>query len=413
MRAQLPSGWTVRKLGEVLRQVERPVRVDQNATYRMLGVRLYAAGCHTHSEVAGDALVTPGLSLLKADDVVYNKMWAAKGAFAVAQGCHAGLHGTSEYPMFECRAIDPNYIRRWLARPRFWGEAAALCKGTTSRARLAPRDFLRLAIVFPPLPEQRAIAEALQSVDEVIDRSRAVIEQLGRVKKALVQELLTRGLPGKPAATWGSVRLGDLLTEPLRNGRCPAEDDAGPAMDLLVLSAIQDGRVLPKGHVKPIYLEPEQARNWTLRPDDVLVVRGSGSRALVGRCGLVPDPAPICVYPDTMIRVRPDRTRCSPAFLVLAWNARGIREQVLVAAKTTNAIWKISQGDMEAMRVPLPSPEEQREICGLVSSVDTRRNAEQAVLEAAHALKTGLMQDLLTGRRRWSGANIAHAGGGD
>lgn len=55
----------------------------------------------------------------------------------------------------------------------------------------------------PPLPEQRKIAAILSSVDEVIEKTEAVIEQLGVVKRAMMQELLTRGMPG---ATRGSSR---------------------------------------------------------------------------------------------------------------------------------------------------------------------------------------------------------------
>jgi len=49
----------------------------------------------------------------------------------------------------------------------------------------------------PKLLVQRRIAEVLQSVDNAIDQTRAVIEQTRRVKTALLQNLLTHGLPGQ------------------------------------------------------------------------------------------------------------------------------------------------------------------------------------------------------------------------
>jgi type I restriction enzyme S subunit len=54
-----------------------------------------------------------------------------------------------------------------------------------------------MEVLLPSLPEQRKIAAILSSVDETIEKTEAVIERLQVVKKAMMQELLTRGLPGR------------------------------------------------------------------------------------------------------------------------------------------------------------------------------------------------------------------------
>ena len=57
--------------------------------------------------------------------------------------------------------------------------------------------MVRLLVPRPPLPEQRKIAAILSSVDDAIEKTQAVIDQLQVVKRGLMQELLTRGLPGR------------------------------------------------------------------------------------------------------------------------------------------------------------------------------------------------------------------------
>ena len=71
-------------------------------------------------------------------------------------------------------------------------------------------------------PKQRAIAAVLDSIDEAIERTDAVIAATERLRDALLHELLTRGVPGwhsewKEApgigtipACWEVVRLGDV-----------------------------------------------------------------------------------------------------------------------------------------------------------------------------------------------------------
>ena len=72
----------------------------------------------------------------------------------------------------------------------------------------------RRAFTVPPLPEQRKIAAILSSVDDAIEKTQAVIGQVQVVKRGLMQELLTRGLPfkrteiGEIPQGWQLRRLG-------------------------------------------------------------------------------------------------------------------------------------------------------------------------------------------------------------
>ena len=63
----------------------------------------------------------------------------------------------------------------------------------------------------PPLPEQRAIADALSDVDALIERLDALIAKKRAIKTATMQRLLTgqQRLPGF-SAPWTTKRLGDI-----------------------------------------------------------------------------------------------------------------------------------------------------------------------------------------------------------
>ena len=90
---------------------------------------------------------------------------------------------------------------------------------TLNKAKLRA---LRLAL--PPPPEQRKIAAILSSVDDAIEKTQAVIDQVQVVKRGLMQELLTRGLPGRHTRfkqteigeipeDWEIVQLGSLCQD--------------------------------------------------------------------------------------------------------------------------------------------------------------------------------------------------------
>src|SRR5262249_20364546 len=55
-------------------------------------------------------------------------------------------------------------------------------------------DFV---VAVPPIPEQRKIAGILAQVDDPIDAAQAVIDQIEKVKRAMMAHLLTRGIPNR------------------------------------------------------------------------------------------------------------------------------------------------------------------------------------------------------------------------
>ena len=92
--------WEDVEIGDYLRPVTRAEQVEAGKDYRLIGVRWYLAGAHIHDVVAGDKMVTQTLSRVEENDIVYNKMWVSKAAFAVAKQEHHGAYGSGEYPQF-------------------------------------------------------------------------------------------------------------------------------------------------------------------------------------------------------------------------------------------------------------------------------------------------------------------------
>lgn len=184
--------WEEVELGDHLTPVLRAEPVEAGKAYRLIGVRWYLAGAHIHDVVPGDKIVTQALSRIEENDILYNKMWVSKAAFAVAKKEHAGAYGSGEYPQFIAGdGIDVRFIEYAFHDPRFLHDAKALCRGTTGRIRLHPDDFLRLRMRLPSKAEQSKIAEILQIADQEIEAMKQYLDGLRVQKKGLMQRLLT------------------------------------------------------------------------------------------------------------------------------------------------------------------------------------------------------------------------------
>ena len=90
-------------------------------------------------------------------------------------------------------------------------------KANVSSGSKMPRaewDFVsKIPILTPPLPEQKEIAEILSTWDKAIERQTQLIQKLELRKKGLMQQLLTgkKRLPGF-CKKWEEIELGEILS---------------------------------------------------------------------------------------------------------------------------------------------------------------------------------------------------------
>ena len=89
------------------------------------------------------------------------------------------------------------------------GVTSLMQQATTGIRNLNYKEYLSHQLSIPPIPEQRKIAAILSSVDDATEKTQAVIDQVQGVRRGLMQELLTRGLPGRHRQFKQTV-IGDL-----------------------------------------------------------------------------------------------------------------------------------------------------------------------------------------------------------
>lgn len=145
--------------------------------------------------IAGDSLKK--YTQLKKSDFAYNK----GNSKSYPMGCIYQLEETLSalvpfvYICFSpTKLIDPKFYKHWFLGH---GLDRQLMKIITSGARgdgllnVNAHDFFKLRTVFPPLEEQTAIAQVLQSADKEIQLLKTKTEKLREQKKGMMQQLLT------------------------------------------------------------------------------------------------------------------------------------------------------------------------------------------------------------------------------
>ncbi len=103
-----------------------------------------------------------------------------------------GIATTEVIPIREIEGVsDISYLFYYLLLPNVRISLAGKMQGTTGRQRLSKDALVNLQIPLPPLPEQRAIANVFQAIDEKIAALEREVERLDELFHAMLDELMT------------------------------------------------------------------------------------------------------------------------------------------------------------------------------------------------------------------------------
>jgi len=170
--------WSSVPLAELLVPVTRPEPVRPETIYRVLGAHWYAGGLYTKEVRTGAQIQARQVYRVQEGDFVYNRLFAWKGAFAIASRENDGCCVSNEFPCFSRREdrLDLRYLRSYFSRPSTWDSALSLSTGgtPTSRNRLKVEKLLSLSIPLPPLAEQRRIMARIDDVVAKMERARGL-----------------------------------------------------------------------------------------------------------------------------------------------------------------------------------------------------------------------------------------------
>ena len=299
----------------------------------------------------------------------------------------------------------PRFVYYMAKSPIFRSFAVSRMRGTSGRQRVPASVFDDFKVGVPPLPEQRKIAAILSSVDDAIEKTQAVIDQVQVVKRGLMQELLTRGLPGRHTR-FKQTEIGEI----------PEEWDLRPAATvcerIVVGIVIKPAQYYTASGVPCLrslnvtadqinyrsmkYISHEsnhQLRKSQLSVGDVVTVR----TGYPGTSAVIPAQLDGANCVDLIITTPGPSLRGT--FLSRFINSD--RGRAAVAERRVGlAQQHFNVGAMKAMLTPIPSLEEQDDICNVVQSSDQNLQAETALLHGLFSLKAALMSVLLSGELR-------------
>jgi type I restriction enzyme S subunit len=279
----------------------------------------------------------------------------------------------------------------------------------------------RFLLDTPPLTQQRKIARILTTVDNLIEKTEALIAKYQAIKQGMMDDLFSRGVDkhgclrrayedapelykkselGWIPKEWEAYRVGDRL-ERIEQGwspDCESEPASSGEWGVLKTTAVAwEGFTCHENKRLPEYLPP--LPQYEVHVDDVLMTRG-GPNSRVGVVVHVKETTDKLMLSDKIYRLVPKKGLL-PSYFALALSSERTQTHLStlktgLAESQTN----ISQEIVRRLWLSLPQLDEQRQINERLEGVKQVMQAELNRLAKLRLQKAGLMQDLLTGKVR-------------
>ena len=318
---------------------------------------------------------------LSEGDVLFTRIGATTGKTGIIEGVIPNAVFASYLIRFvPNKELQPKYVF-YFTQTREYQELVNARKEGKLKKGLSATELKNFKIPLPPLPEQRAIAKVLSTVQDAKEKTDAVITATKELKKSLMKHLFT----------YGPVSVEEAANVPLKEtevGLVPEEWDVERLGEVAKVkygkAKTKDSGNIPVVGSGGIY----STTNKALVEYPTIVI---GRKGTAGKVWLFLES---CYPSDTTFYLKWKKD-IDVSFL---FNYMSLNPLSGEHAKTT--LPSLQKPDLENLLIPYPSLPEQQKIASILSAVDEKIEKEETKKKALEELFKSLLNNLMTGKLR-------------
>lgn len=208
------TAWPRVRFGEFSTPNRRPYTLGPTEDANLVGMRWYGLGPF-HRELKPAAKIRKKSHfVIRSGDVIYNKLFAWKGAFGMVPDELGGMFVSDKFPTYELdeTVVERRYLAFYFRCPTLWEEAQRLSTGSAaiSKLTLNQSKFDQLTIPLPHLSEQRRIVAKVEQLAAMIEEARGLRQTLKERADALFFALLD-SIMGEISEDFPRMKLVDVV----------------------------------------------------------------------------------------------------------------------------------------------------------------------------------------------------------
>lgn len=395
--AQCPKGWATVTFGDILDIVERPIDLVDDVEYQLVTAKRSRGGVVARSRLLGRDVLTKTQFQIARDDFLMSNRQIIHGGCGIVPAALDGAAVSNEYSVLRPKPeLSLEYLGYFSHSIYFQQTCFHASVGVDVEKMIFDCErWLDFKIHLPPLPEQRRIAEILSSVDDAIAATRAVIEQTKKVKQGVLERLLTKGIGhtrfkqteiGEIPEGWETRALGDVAEFVNGRGFKPHEWELA-GLPIIRIQNLNGGQEFN-------YFNGTYDQKLIVEPGDLLFA-WSGSRGTSFGPHIWNGSRGLLNYHTWRVKLQAKKDR-DYLFYALQFITKRIEQD----SHGASALVHMQKAYIVNYLIPYPPESERRQISQEMSNLDSATRFQVNQLEQQLTLKSALMSDLLTGRKR-------------
>ena len=402
MRSTNPRPWPVTPLGELL---QRPPRYGINAAAIPA-----KAGAHTYLRITdvnkfGQFAPRPKVGirhpnaadfLLKPGELVFARTGASVGKSYL----YNTQDGELVYASFFINIapnpdlLDPRFLALFAQTQTYW-DWVTRTSVRSSRPGINGCEYAQLLIPLPEIQDQRIIVKTATDISKLIDSLASLLAKKLAIKQGIMQQLLSGKirLPGYHRK-WHRRTLGDLGT--FLKGHGITRDQ----VQMSGVSCIRYGEIYTtyRDYTSTAVSKISHSLAETTLPienGDLLFASSGETRDEIGKCVAYTGSEQAVAGSDIAVF---RGSGFNSVYLACLANTPAIARQKAQLSHG-NTIVHLSSHALATIEMKLASPQEQDAIAAVILDAGTEIELLRRRLAKAKAIKQGILQELLPGRR--------------
>lgn len=349
-----------------------------------------------------------GYFLLQKGNFAYNKSYSADYAYGAIKQLEKYDKGIVS-PLYICfsanEGTNTDFYRQYFEAGMFNREIYKIAQeGARNHGLLnvSTPEFFSAALVFPPVDEQKKIAEILSCCDRVIELKQQLIAELQRLKSGFLQAMFPAKGHSEPVIrfpefsdAWEQRKLGDIgETYTGLSGKTKEDFGHGQARFVTYMNVFSNPISNPE-MTEPIEIDPKQNE---VEVGDVFFTTSSETPEEVGMSSVFLEKREKTYLNSFCFGFRPSE-KIDSYYLAYMLRSESAREKIILLAQGISR-YNISKNKVMEIAVSLPPLDEQKLIGQYFHQLDHLITLHQRELEETKKKKKSLAKLLLTGSVR-------------